>query len=274
MIYILIFLISALASLFGSIIGFGGGIFVIPILIIFFDVPINVAVGSVIIALFPAAIISSIFNIRKKNIDYLMAFLLEIPTMAGTVLGAYFTSILPHRAIEIIFCVIIGYVGLKNLISSFKNRIKNPRNSVFYKLNKIGPRIVKRKKNHVYRVSFLMALVFGLTAGILAGLLGIGGGFLKTPIMMNVFGLSPAIASATALFMIVFTSFTGSVSHFLLGHINLEFAIPLIIGFSAGAFAGNIIGVKLSEKNHYRLIALGLLCAAIAVFINVVIINR
>jgi len=65
----------------------------IPILTLVFGYPIKIAIGCVIISLLPASIISSIFNANNKNIDYKTAFILEIPTIFGTVLGAYLTNI-------------------------------------------------------------------------------------------------------------------------------------------------------------------------------------
>ena len=53
----------------------------LPLLIIFFRIPIDIAVGSVILALLPGSLISTFFNARQKKIDYLAGILLEIPTM-------------------------------------------------------------------------------------------------------------------------------------------------------------------------------------------------
>ena len=92
---ILIFLCGVLFSAFGTVVGFGGGIFMIPVLIIFFHVPIDIAVGSVILALLPGSLISTYFNFKAKKIDYLAGIYLEVPTIVGTVLGSLLTAIIP-----------------------------------------------------------------------------------------------------------------------------------------------------------------------------------
>ena len=89
---ILIFLCGVLFSAFGTVIGFGGGIFIIPVLIIFFHVPINIAVGSVILALFPGSLISTYFNFKAKKIDYLAGIYLEVPTIVRNSFGIFTNS--------------------------------------------------------------------------------------------------------------------------------------------------------------------------------------
>jgi hypothetical protein len=112
-----------------------------------------------------------------------------------------------------------------------------------------------------------------MIAGMMAGLFGIGGGFLKTPIMVNVFGIPPSVAAATALFMIVFTSLTGSISHYMLGHINFTYSLPIVAGFIVGAFVGNHFNLKISEKTLARLIGFGLVLAGVAVLLNTLFIK-
>jgi uncharacterized protein len=248
-------------------VGFGGGVFMVPILVIAFRVPINVAVGSVIFAIFPASVISTAYNMKNKSIDYLGGIILEIPTAIGTVLGAYLTVVLPIFMIEITFGVLITLIGINMIYQVYKKAPRTSKESFFYKINKIGPSIIRRSKYGAYRMSYLLCLIFGLISGIIAGFLGVGGGFLKIPIMVNVFGLPSFIASSTALYMIVFTSLTGTISHYLLGHINFTYAIPIVSGFAAGAVVGNAFSVKISENTLKILIGVGLIMAALAIIV-------
>ena len=264
---ILLVLVSALVSSFGTVVGFGGGVFMIPILMIFFNIPINIAVGSVIFALFPAAVISSYFNIKEHKVDYQAAIILEIPTIVGTVIGAMLTSILPLRLVEIGFSIIICVIGIFNVVNSKPVHHIDRRKSIFHKLNSIGPAIIRRTDYGAYKISVLLSSIFGLISGTIAGFLGIGGGFMKTPIMVNVFNLNPIIATATALFMIMFTSLTGTVSHYLLGNIHFDFAAPIIAGFVIGAFVGNFFGIKLNAKILKIFIGVGLILAALSVWV-------
>jgi uncharacterized membrane protein YfcA len=104
----------------------------------------------------------------------------------------------------------------------------------------------------------LSILTPGILAGTTAGLFGIGGGFLKVPIMVGIFSMPSQIASATGLFMITITSLTGSVSHYFLGNVHFGFAIPIVIGFVIGALIGNSFITKVDEHILKRLIGIGL----------------
>lgn len=267
---ILIFFFAILFSAFGTLVGFGGGIFMLPLLIIFFRVPIDIAVGSVILALLPGSIISTYFNARLKKIDYLAGILMEIPTIVGTVVGSLLTSIIPLFILEIFFSIFVSFVGIYTYQKIGKVNIHASRNSIFFKLNKIGPRIVKRSESGAYRISFIVAFSFGFIAGMIAGLFGVGGGFLKTPIMVNVFNIPPSIATATAIFMIIFTSITGSASHYFLGHINFTYSIPIVAGFIVGAIVGNHLNIKISERFLAKLIGIGLVFAGFCVLLNTI----
>jgi uncharacterized membrane protein YfcA len=255
---ILIILLAIIISGFGTIVGFGGGVFMVPLLVIGFNVPLNIAVGSVLVALFPSALISTVYNARKKLIDYKTGLLLEVPTAFGTVLGSYLSVIIPIFILELIFGIFVVYLGINFILKSYDTKPKNIKDSLFYKLNRIGPSVIRKTSYGAYRVSFMLALVFGIIAGTMAGLFGIGGGFLKVPILVGVFSTPTQVASATGLFMIVITSLTGSISHYFLGNIRFGYALPVIIGFVIGALAGNSLSAKLDEHILKRLIGIGL----------------
>jgi len=269
----LIFLFAIIFSAFGTLVGFGGGIFMLPFLIVFFHVPIHFAVGSVILALLPGSIISTLFNARMNKIDYLAGICLEIPTIIGTIFGSVLTSLIPLNVLEIIFSFFVSIIGVYTYRKGHKGDIQFGKNHIFFKLNKMGPRVVKRTETGAYRISFFVAVAFGMMAGMMAGLFGVGGGFLKAPIMVNVFNIPPSVAAATSLFMIVFTSLTGSVSHYLLGHINFTYTAPIVAGFIIGAFVGNHLNLKISETFLTKLIGLGLVFAGFCIILNIVFIK-
>ena len=266
--FILILLLATVFAAFGTVVGFGGGIFMIPILVIGFKIPINIAAGSVILALFPGSLISTYFNYKRKKIDYKAGITLEIPTVVGTVLGAFLTSILALNALEIVFALFVGLVGFSMFKKTNKDQGNDDRLEIFKKLNKLNPAITRKTEDLQYRMSYLLTSIFGLLAGIISGLFGIGGGFLKTPIMVKVFNIPPSIAASTALFMIVFTSLTGSITHFYLGHLDFFYSIPIVVGFILGAFLGNHLNLKVSERTLKKLIGAGLFAAGFSILFN------
>jgi len=259
--YLALFITGFLVSALGTVVGFGGGVFMVPILTLIFHVPIQLAIGCVILALFPAAMISTFHNVRRGLIDFVVGILLEIPTVIGTVLGALLTSYLPTWQLEILFSVMVVFSGVAMLR---RNRDGTPSQfSLFKKLNKIPPRLVRQTANGTYELSGITVTLFGMISGIIAGLFGIGGGFIKGPLMVLGFGMPARVAAPTALFMIVMTSAVGSVSHYYLGHIQWKMGLFLMFAFALGSVFGNRWAGAISEKNLVKLIAWGLIAAGI-----------
>ncbi|MBC7555603.1 MAG: sulfite exporter TauE/SafE family protein [Chryseobacterium sp.] len=268
LVIILLIVISSVVSLYGSLVGFGGGIFMVPILITFFNYPLQLAVGTCMISLVGSAFISTYFNKKNSFVDFKMGIILEIPTMIGVIVGSLLLSYIAADKLEYLFAAMVFFLGLSFFVK-FNNKDEK-KDGFFKKLNKLKPRmIIKNHKNFVaYRISFVMLVFFGSISGILAGLFGVGGGFMKTPIMLKVFKIPPKIATATALFMIVITSVTGSVSHYLQGHIDFNSSWPVILGFALGALGGNTINTNLKDKALENMIGGGLLIAAIVMTAN------
>lgn len=265
---LLIIAIGIIISLYGSLVGFGGGIFMVPLLVTVFHYELPVAVGAVMVSLIPSTLISTYLHRKEGNVDFRMGMMLEIPTVIGVIIGSVLLGFLPAKQLEIFFSFLVFIIGFSFLL---KNENKNtPRSSVFYKLNFLPPRLIIKNQKHfsAYRISIWMASFFGLLAGSLAGLFGIGGGFLKTPIMIKVFGMPAKIATATGLFMILITSITGSVSHYLQGHIIFERSWAIIVGFTIGALLGHKINLGLENSKLEKLIGLGLLLAALIMLSN------
>lgn len=256
---------AALISALGTMVGFGGGIFMIPLLIVGFEVPIQFAVGMVSISLVPAAAIATYFNHKSKDIDYLTALCFEPPTIIGAILGAYLTSIVPIEKLEIFFAAFL-------IFSSWRAYPKenNKDHPFIMKLNTLRPYFHRKSENGDYTISLIPLTLFGGLAGTIAGMFGVGGGFLKTPIMVNIFKLPVKRAVGTSLLMILFTSLASSISHFRLGHIEWEMALPCIIGFSIGALAGNLLKKKVSDLTTKKMISLAMALAAMSVVIHII----
>lgn len=238
----------------------------IPILVILFQIKMQFAVGAVSLALFPAALIATGFNSKEGTVDYLAALWLEIPTILGAILGAYLTSILSVKKMELIFALFLIYISAKMIFTS--QRSGNFKTPIIEFLNQIGPRLKRSKADGEYEIGIAAAVFFGGGSGVVAGMFGIGGGFLKTPIMIRVFRMPSKIAVATALLMIVFTSLTSTVSHASLGHIQKQLAVPLVSGFSLGAIIGNLLKKKFSAAHTEKMISYGLLLSGISLLVH------
>lgn len=259
-----IFAICLTASLLGSLVGFGGGIFIVPSLILIFNVPIEIAIGVTAISLFPSSLISSIANWHNKTIDFKLVFLLELPTVVGAFVGALLTSLLPTKPLEVVFAVFLLFLSWK---MSKQVPLETPPNlfgRFFNRINDIGPHL----PNRPYKVGVWATGLFGALAGTIAGLFGVGGGILKTPIMLRVFKVPLRTATGSALMMIVMTSFVSGLTHYNLGHFDMDILKPSFSGFAAGALIGVWLGVKLKDQIIHRMLSISIFLAGLATIIH------
>jgi uncharacterized membrane protein YfcA len=270
---LLIFLIGILVSAFGTLVGFGGGVFMVPILIIFFKFPIPYAIGATLASLLPASIISSFFNYREKNIDYLVATLIQVPAIAGTITGAFLVASMPVLEMQFFFAFFVIALSFY-ILSTRKKKVSNPKKSAMYRLRRAPTTFIRRNrhKQAAYRLNGGIIGIFGFLSGGIAGLFGVGGGFLQTPFMIRVFRMPPQIATSTSLFILIITSFSGLVSHYLLGHVIWGKTLPLAAAFAVGAIGGRYLKQgKVRLPGTEIMIGVGLFLAGIGVILNILI---
>ena len=256
-------LISTIISAFGTVVGFGGGIFLVPILVTIFHYKLSFAVGSVMLSLIPSSLLTTWYNRKSGRTDYKMGILLEIPTIVGTIFGSIMLAYISANRLESAFSCLVLLLGLSFFLP--KGDKSKSRKGFFFRMNRMRPSfIIKNDKvGKAYQASLWMIALFGGLAGTIAGLFGVGGGFLKTPIMVKVFKMPAKVAAATALFMIVITSTTGTISHYLLGNVQFQSSWPVMLGFLLGAILGKTFNTKIKDKNLEKMIGLALVLAGL-----------
>jgi hypothetical protein len=250
--------IALTVSTLGTLAGIGGGVFMVPLLVYVFGIPLKEAIAAITFCLLPAALLSTYFNARLKSIDYFAGITLEIPTIIGAIGGAILINHLPVLPLKILFCGLIFFMARKMLGSA------QAENTLVHQLNTLPP-IIKRKD---YAVSLSALSFIGLFSGVIAGLFGIGGGIVKTPVMIHIFKMPPKRATATALFMIVFTSLSASISHWSFGRLHWDLALPISLGFLAGSLVGNKINSRIAPEKIKLILGWMMLLAGIFILTN------
>jgi len=249
-------------STLGTLVGLGGGAFMVPVLVLGAGIPLKTAIATVTLCLFPAALTSTILNLRKKRVDLFAGVALEIPTILGTFVGVALVTLVPVKPLETIFSVFVSYMGWRVL------RTPRPAGNLMDRLNALPPVFEREAQGVRYRASLIVIAFFGTLSGVLAGLFGIGGGIVKTPVMIRIFKMPAHRATATALFMITFTSLTAAFGHWRAGRLVFELGLPLGACFFVGALIGNRLSGKLSAKALEKLLGLVLIAAAQAILVH------
>ena len=241
-------------SVLGTVAGFGGGIIVIPMLTVLFDVPIHLAIGSTMLALVPGAGAAAYGYLRRRLIDFPLGLWTLITTLGLTYVGAAISASLSAEWLEPLYTVLLLLLARKMWFNA--TGVARPPGALsraLMHLNQVGP-IFRRDRvdalgvHHRYAASFLLVLVLGAAAGTVAGLFGVGGGIFTTPVMVLAFKVPVRVAVATSLMMTTVVAAVGSASHYAHGHVDLELAGVLAAGMTLGGLLGPRLGGKLSEK--------------------------
>lgn len=233
------------AGLLGSMIGLGGGIIVVPVLT-FLGFSPTLAASNSLFAAFSNSVASTISYSRQKRIEYSIGLKLGLLAVPGTILGAYVSAdVAPN-----IFKILFGLILISSVVYIFTKR-----------------KIESRQIN-ISKLVMILAIGASFFAGIISSFFGIGGGIIFVPLMVAVMGLGMKKAAPTSQFILLFVSFSGLITHSILGHPDYYQSLLLAIG----AFIGGIVGARLSldikEKNLRILVSFVIIAAAIKLFID------
>jgi len=229
--------ISALGLFVGmiaAILGIGGGVLLVPILHVLLGLDMHSAVGTSLFVIFFLASMAAFSYIRRRLTKWKLALIFECGSIPGAYAGAFASHIVSPTTLKIAFSFLIFYVAYKMWRVNKKNTSSNSihaQSSNTVKLDK--PRII------------LTLVSLGFVSGFLSGLLGIGGGVVKVPIMHLVLGLPMHNSVATSAFMVCMTTLTGSATHFAMGSVNYKVGAWLIPTSMLGSYIGTKISVKL-----------------------------
>lgn len=231
----LLFLTGLFAGTFGAVLGLGGGAIIIPALTIFFRLPIQVAIGVSLVAVIATSTGAAISYVRAGKADIRLGLTLELTTTVGAVLGAVVAGLVNPRVLYLLFSALLVY----NTYSMYRKKDPQGEPADVTKPGGVQGYIVKNLPSGLFFSSF---------AGVLAGLLGVGGGLIKIPVMYLLMGVPLKIAAATSNFMIGVTAAASAFIYYLNGRIDPLVAVPVALGVFAGAAAGIRINSRISTE--------------------------
>ncbi|MDI6878087.1 MAG: sulfite exporter TauE/SafE family protein [Desulfitobacteriaceae bacterium] len=249
---IFIFLSSLVAGLIGALLGLGGGIIIIPVLTLMLGIPIHEAIGASIVSVIATSSGSAIAYVRDKITNIRIGMFLETATTVGAITGAFIASHISVKALYITFALLMFYSAAtmtrKRNARYIEGQVQE--DPIAKRLSMSGQYFDKALHKEIhYRVAHVIpGWLVNYTAGILSGLLGIGGGAFKV-LGMDVFMRLPMkVSTATSNFMIGVTAAASAGVYFTRGDIDPVVAGPVAIGVLIGALAGTRIMVRLNSK--------------------------
>lgn len=250
------------AGLLGSLTGLGGGVVVIPLLTLCFNVDFHYAIGAALVASIATSSGSASAYVKEGITNIRLGMFLEIATTAGAVFGAFIALWMPTNTIAVIFgCVLIFTALMQQRRSADHTDVQGSQLAKKLKLYGTYPTKDGVKSYQLTHVCGGFSIM--VSAGILSGLLGIGSGVLKVLAMDAAMKVPFKVSTTTSNFMIGVTAVASAVVYIQRGYIEPGIAFPIMIGVLCGALTGTRLLKRLNVKVLRQIFAVAILLVAI-----------
>ncbi len=245
------------AGLFGSLLGLGGGILIVPLLTRGFGLPLREAVGVSLVSVIVTSSAAAGVYLERHVANLRLGMTLELFTATGALVGGLVAFALPDRVLAGLFALLLAYTAVIMLRRSLSRSsgsspeassidgaagaaVAGPTAEVGFVASLGGP---------TYRVlRFPFGIVGSIFAGLVSALLGVGGGIVKVPLMNLAMGVPLRVATATSNLMIGITASASAIVYFLRGGIDPYIAAPTAIGVFIGATAGSRLAHRVDVR--------------------------
>ncbi len=265
---LLIFGLGGFVGLLSGIFGVGGGFLMTPLLIMF-GIPPTVAAASDSNQIVGASTSGTLAHWRLGNVDFKMGILLLIGGIIGGTFGVQIIKILRAMGnadflIKITYVIMLGGVGSYMFVDSLKglrgsseatSKKTGGKESTYAKMLKSLPFQTRFEKSGI-EISLLLPLIFGAFVGILAAIMGVGGGFIMVPVMVYLLRMPMHVVVGTSLFQILFTCVDVTIMQAYANHtVDFVLALLLLLGSTIGAQIGTSINKRLKGDQIKILLA-------------------
>ena len=256
-----------LAGLLGSLTGLGGGVVVIPVLTLCFNIDFHYAIGAALVASIATSSGSASAYVKEGITNIRLGMFLEIATTIGAVGGAIIALWMPTN----IIAVIIGLVLILTSAMQMRRKVDHT--------NVVGSELARKLKLYgtypprdgekIYELTNVgggFSVMLG--AGVLSGLLGIGSGALKVLAMDAAMKVPFKVSTTTSNFMIGVTAIASAVVYIQRGYIAPGIAFPIMIGVLGGSLFGARLLKKLDVTVLRKIFVFAILLVAINMIYN------
>jgi uncharacterized membrane protein YfcA len=251
---ILLICVGFLVGVLGGFFGVGGGFLAGPMMF-WTGVPMNFVVGTDLAHMTGKSIVAARRHRALGHVDLKLGFYMIIGTIIGVEFGARFIEAL-QKSGGLELTIGITYITILVIISIFTawesiRAIQMVRTDQIDVEEAVGfkglakrvqaiqiPPMVSFPDSGIESISIWMVLAVGLFTGLLAGSLGVGGGFIRMPLLVYVLGIPTHVAVGTDLFEIVFSSGYGTITHAIKGNVDILMALVMQTGAALGAQIG------------------------------------
>ena len=254
--------LGGLVGLLSGMFGVGGGFLMTPLLF-FIGIPPAVAVATEANQIVASSFSGALAHIRRRTVDLRMGLVLLAGGLVGAALGVQiFATLRAVGQIELLvrlcYVVFLGIIGTLMFIESLnairRSRIpgRTPKRRKHNWIHAL-PFKVKFRTSSLY-ISVIPPILVGVAVGVLAAIMGVGGGFIMVPAMIYLLGMPTKVVVGTSLFQITFVTGFTTLMHATTNHtVDMVLAVLLLVGGVIGAQIGTWLGVRLRAE-HLRVL--------------------
>jgi len=196
----------------------------VPYMTMVMGMDIKEAVPISMMAIVVGTLTSSTPYLKKSMVDNELVVVIALFMVIGSVIGSLLIALVSSSVLQIIFSIVVLYFGFMMLVNKNNNKpVMHEKNRGFY---------------------FTLAAAISFVVGVLAALVGLGGGLFIIPILYLLFGLSIDVARGTSALTIGFAAMAAAAVYFFTGRLNAAAAAPVILGIALGGTIGGHLGTK------------------------------
>ena len=222
----------------GALLGIGGGVFLVPLLHLALGFPLRTAAAISLATVIATSSSVSAGRSGTQLINLRLGMVLEVATVAGSLLGGFTAYLFSESTLQRLFALIAVLAGVALLGRlNRRNVVLDPNADP----GRLGGRFHELESGGVvtYQIKRLpLALLASFAAGNVSSLLGIGGGIIKVPVLNAWCGTPVRAAAATSAFMIGVSAAGGAIIYFGRGDLQPLAAAPAVLGVQLGSWAG------------------------------------
>ena len=235
--------VGSVAGLLSGLLGVGGGIVLVPGLVSIAKLDRRLAHGTSLAATLPIALASFVTYLAHGHVDWAVAGWLAIGAISGAVVGTKLLSVLPRRTITIVFIAVVVATAVRLVFAA-----------------------TGEGRPTLSGAGAVALVVVGFVTGVIAGLLGVGGGVVMVPAMVVGFGMVPVVAKGTSVTVIIPTSIMGTWRNRTRNNVDLRLAATAGVIGATTAVVGAIIADQMSPELSNVLFGVLLVVVAVTQF--------
>jgi uncharacterized protein len=246
--YILYVIGGFIIGTLGTLIGAGGGFILVPVLLILYPNLPTETITAISMAVVAANAISGTFAYAKSGrIDYKAGILFTLYTIPGTIVGTCLVAYISRTVFDVVFGVLLLVLAVYLWVKNQKSNLEVKKNT--HTLGLTFSKITDGSGNvFEYYYNKKKGIIISIFVGFISPILGIGGGIIHVPAMVNWLRFPVFIATATSHFVLAIMASITVIIHAISGNYNDAFALKMVLLLAIGVIPGAQLGAKLSHE--------------------------